>query len=421
MGGFFVLVFLKGNCMQSIQALREHRASLATNLHKMLEDNPGAKWGADQQATYDNSMLEIENIDAEVKRINSVLEIIKDTAVTDGVREVVERHAHDSKRPEHLNAFWKLMRNGDKSLSQEDWGVLRNTMSVGTASQGGYTVPIEVATSVADALKEYGGMRSVAEVFRTATGSDINFPTSDGTSETGELIGENTTATAADPSFGVVTIKTYKFSSKIVAVPFELLQDSSVDIEAFIRGRMVTRLGRITNTKFTVGTGTGEPTGVVTAASSGKVGITGQTTTVIFDDLVDLVHSVDPAYRALGRCRFMLNDASLKVIRKLKDSQGRPIFLPGYDGLAGAMPDTILGYPVTINQDVVAMAANAKSILFGDFSFYKIRDAMDVSMFRFDDSAYIKLGQIGFLAWMRSGGNFVDVGGAVKYYANSAT
>lgn len=264
-------------------------------------------------------------------------------------------------------------------------------------------------------------MRSVAEVFRTATGSDINFPTSDGTSETGELIGENTTATAADPSFGVVTIKTYKFSSKIVAVPFELLQDSSVDIEAFIRGRMVTRLGRITNTKFTVGTGTGEPTGVVTAASSGKVGITGQTTTVIFDDLVDLVHSVDPAYRALGRCRFMLNDASLKVIRKLKDSQGRPIFLPGYDGLAGAMPDTILGYPVTINQDVAAMAANAKSILFGDFSFYKIRDAMDVSMFRFDDSAYIKLGQIGFLAWMRSGGNFVDVGGAVKYYANSAT
>lgn len=407
--------------MQSIQALRERRASLAQNLNKLLEDNPGNKWNADHQATYDQAMAEIENVDAEVKRINAVLEAIKDAAETNAVRNVVERLAHDQKRPEHLNAFWKLMKNGEKLMTPEEWGVLRNTMSVGTAAQGGYTVPTEVATSVADALKAFGGMRSVAEVFRTAAGNDINFPTSDGTSETGELIGENTTATGADPSFGVVTIKTYKFSSKVVAVPFELLQDSSVDMESFIRQRLVTRLGRITNTKFTVGTGTGEPNGIVTAATSGKVGTTGQTTSVIFDDLVDLVHSVDPAYRDLGNCKFMMNDASLKVIRKLKDSQGRPIFLPGYDGLAGPMPDTLLGYPVVINQDIATMAANAKSILFGDFTFYKIRDAMDMQMFRFDDSAYIKLGQIGFLAWMRSGGNFVDVGGGVKYYANSAT
>ena len=366
-------------------------------------------------------MAEIENVDAEVKRINDVLEAIKDNAETDAIRNAVEKKSHDQKRPDHLNAFWKLMKNGEKLMTPEEWGVLRNTMSVGTASQGGYTVPTEVATSVADALKAYGGMRSVAEVFRTASGNDINFPTSDGTSETGELIGENTTATGADPSFGVVTLKTYKFSSKVVAVPFELLQDTSIDMEGFIRSRLATRLGRVTNTYFTTGTGTAQPNGIVTAAGSGKVGTTGQTATVIFEDLVDLVHSVDPAYRALGNCRFMMNDASLKVIRKLKDSQGRPIFLPGYDGLAGPMPDTLLGYPITINQDVATMAANAKSILFGDFSYYKIRDAMDMQMFRFDDSAYIKLGQIGFLAWMRSGGNFVDVGGAVKYYANSAT
>lgn len=407
--------------MQSIQALRERRASLAQNLHKLLEDNPGAKWNADHQAAYDQSMAEIENVDAEVKRINDVLEAIKDAAETNAVRNVVEKKAHDQKRPEHLNAFWKLMKNGEKLMTPEEWGVLRNTMSVGTSAQGGYTVPTEVATSVADALKAYGGMRSVAEVFRTTSGNDINFPTSDGTSETGELIGENTTATGADPSFGVVTLKTYKFSSKVVAVPFELLQDTSIDMEGFIRSRLATRLGRVTNTYFTTGTGTAQPNGIVTAAGSGKVGTTGQTATVIFEDLVDLVHSVDPAYRALGKCRFMMNDASLKVIRKLKDSQGRPIFLPGYDGLAGPMPDTLLGYPITINQDVATMAANAKSILFGDFSYYKIRDAMDMQMFRFDDSAYIKLGQIGFLAWMRSGGNFVDVGGAVKYYANSAT
>lgn len=407
--------------MQSIQALRERRNAIAQSIHKLLDDHQGDKWTADLQEKYEQGMAEIENIAAEAKRVQAVLDLIADNAETDAVRTVVDRAARDQKRPANVDAFWKLMKNGEKLVTPEEWAVLRNTMSVGTAAQGGYTVPTEVATSVADALKAYGGMRAVAEVFRTAQGNDINFPTSDGTTETGELIGENTTATGADPSFGVVTLKTYKFSSKVVACPFELLQDSSIDMEAFIKMRLVTRLGRITNTFFTTGTGTGQPNGIVTAAVAGKVGITGQTVTVIFDDLVDLVHSVDPAYRNLGQCKFMMNDGSLKIVRKLKDTSGRPIFLPGYDGLAGPMADTLLGYPIQINQDIAVMAANAKSILFGDFTFYKIRDAMDVQMFRFDDSAYIKLGQIGFLAWMRSGGNFTDVGGAVKYYANSAT
>ena len=406
--------------MQSIQELRERRSVIAQSLHTMLDDNPGEKWGARQQEEYDKAMREIDAINAESKRIQAVLDKLAEGAETDGMRTAIERRAHDEKKP-HLTAFWKLMRNGDRALTQEDWGAIRNTMSVGTPAQGGYTVPTEVATEVADALKAYGGMRGVAEVFSTASGNDINFPTSDGTSETGELIGENTTATGADPAFGVATIKMYKYSSKVVAVPFELLADSSFDMEGFIRKRLVQRLGRITNTHFTVGTNVGQPNGIVTAASLGKTGATGQTTTVTYADLVDLIHSVDPAYRALGNCRAMLNDGSFKAIRKLVDSQGRPIFLPGYDGLGKAMPDTILGYPVVINQDVAVMAANAKSILFGDFSFYKIRDAMAITMFRFDDSPYIKLGQIGFLAWMRSGGNLVDVGGAVKYYANSAT
>ncbi len=407
--------------MQSIQALRERRAAIAQSIHKLLDDHPGEKWTAALQEKYDQGMAEIEAIAAEASRVQAVLDLIADNADTDAVRTVVDRAARDQKRPANVDAFWKLMKNGEKLVTPEEWAVLRNTMSVGTSAQGGYTVPTEVATSVADALKAYGGMRDVADVFRTAQGNDINFPTSDGTTETGELIGENTTATGADPSFGVVTLKTYKFSSKIVAVPFELLQDTSIDMEGFIRTRLVTRLGRVTNTYFTTGTGISQPNGIVTAASAGKTGTTGQTTTVIFDDLIDLIHSVDPAYRALGRCKFMLNDASLKIIHKLKDTAGRPIFLPGYDGLSGPMADTILGYPIQINQDVATMAANAKSILFGDFAFYKIRDAMDIQMFRFDDSAYIKLGQIGFLAWMRSGGNFTDVGGAVKYYANSAT
>lgn len=406
--------------MQSIQDLRERRTVLAQSVHKLLDDHPGDKWTPQLQDKYDQTMAEIEVIGNEAKRVQAALDLMTETAQVDAIANVAERKAKGAKS-ETVELYSKWLRGGDRALNAEEWGVVRNTMSTTTQSQGGYTVPTEVAKEVADALKAYGGVRSVADVIATSGSNPINFPTSDGTSETGELIAENTTASGADPSFGVVTLTTYKFSSKIVAVPFELLQDAAVDMEAFIRMRLATRLGRVQNTYFTTGTGSSQPNGVVTAAASGKVGLTGQTLSVIFDDLVDLVHSVDTGYRNLGNCRFMMNDSSLKVIRKIKDSSGRPIFIPGWDGLAGPMADTLLGYPVTINQDVAVMAANAKSILFGDFKFYKIREEMGATIFRFDDSAYVKLGQIGFLAWVRAGGNLADVGGCLKYYQNSAS
>ncbi len=404
--------------MNSIQALRERRSALAKNLHEMLEKHPGDKWNADLQAKYDQAMAEIDDIDSEAGRIQAVHERIANEAMRGNVEDAASRMERDKGAKGGLYAKW--LRGGDKALSAEEWAQIRATMSTTTGSEGGYTVQTDVAKSIADALKAYGGMRAVSTVIQTEQGNPINYPTSDGTSESGELIAENTTATSADPTFGTVALTTYKFSSKVVAVPFELLQDAAVDIEAFVNSRLITRIGRTTNTYFTTGTGTSQPRGVVTAASLGKAGTTGQTVTIIYDDIVDLAHSVDPAYRDLGRCRFMMADSSLKIIRKLKDSQNRPIFLPGYD-LNGAMPDTILGYPVQINQDVAVMAASAKSVLFGDFSYYIIRDVLGSTLFRFTDSAYAKLGQIGFLMWARSAGNFTDVGGAVKYYQNSAT
>lgn len=408
----------------SIQAMRERRNTLAQEVRKLLDDNIGDKWTAAIRDQVDAKYKEIEAVDEQISRLQKQLDLEAEQKIVDQVGERSARHApaDDGSPKARAHAiFNKWLRGGETSLSAEDWGFIRNTMSTTTGSEGGFTVQTDVAKSVVDALKAYGGVRNVATVIPMSMGNDINWPNSDGTSETGELIGQNTTATAADAVFGSTTISTYKFSSKIIAVPIELLQDSQVDIEAFVRKRIGTRIGRITNTYFTTGTGTSQPRGVVTASSVGKTGTTGQTTTVIFDDLVDLVHSVDPAYRKDPSCQFMMNDASLKVVRKLKDSQNRPIFLPGYDGLAGPMPDTLLGYGIEINQDVATMAANAKSILFGAFSNYIIRDVMDVTLFRFTDSAYTKLGQVGFLAWARSGGNYVDVGASLKHYANSAT
>lgn len=401
--------------MQSIQALREQHASLASQTRELVEKHNG-EWTGDNQAKYEASLADLDKVKAQIERAEKALELAADSAVENRAHEVKASKMRDAGR----DLFAKWIAGGDKALSAQDWADVRATMSTTTTTEGGYTVPTDVASSINEVLKAYGGVRSVANVFSSSQGNDVNYPTSDGTSEVGEIIGQNTTATAADPTFGVVTLKSYKFSSKIVAVPYELLQDSNADVEGFITRRLGTRLARIENQMFTTGNGSTQPNGVVTAAASGKVGTTGQTTTVIFDDLVDLVHSLDPAYRA-GPVRFMMNDATLKVLRKLKDTAGRPIFMPGYDGLGGAMGDSLLGYGITINQDMAVPAANAKSILFGDFSRYTIRDVMGMTLFRFEDSAYAKLGQVGFLAWMRTGGQLTDAGQPIKFYAHSAT
>lgn len=421
-------VLLAGMGEINIVNLREKRGALASEIRTILENSEksGKAWEVTDQEKYDAKMAEIDAIDAEVKRIQDYLEKVSNDHVDASIQEHFNRNpAADNQSAKSRELFAKWLRGGDKALTAEDWQQIRATLSTGTGSQGGYSVQSDIASTLVDSLKAYGGIRSVATVIVTDAGNPLSFPTSDGTAETGELIAENTTATAADPSFGTVAVNAYKFSSKIVAVPFELLQDSQIDIESFINQRLITRIGRATNTYFTTGTGTAQPGGIVTGATSGKVGTTGQTVTVIFDDLVDLVHAVDPAYRdrmdaSRNDVGFMMNDASLKIIRKLKDSQNRPIFIPGWDGLAGPMGDTLLGYPVVINQDVAVMAANAKSILFGDFSKYIVRDVIGAQLFRFDDSAYVKLGQIGFLMWARCGGNLTDTA-AVKYYQNSAT
>ncbi|MDP2358012.1 MAG: phage major capsid protein [Beijerinckiaceae bacterium] len=405
----------------SIQALREQRAAKAKALNELVTK---ADWSPEKdQPIYDSGMAEIDALDAQIGRINAVNAKIADDALTAQVAERADKIGVDNK-DEGVRLYAKWLRGGDNALNAQEWTKIRNTMSTTTGSEGGFTVATTVANQVLDALKAYGGMRSVAEVIRTAQGNSMLFPTSNGVSEEGELVAQNASAADLDVDFGSVALDVYKYSSKVVAVPIELLMDSSVDVEAFVRQRLVTRLGRITNKHFTIGTGSSQPRGVIVGAAVGvtAANATSQVSAVTYDSLVDLQHSVDPAYREGGRGRWMFNDLTLRQLRKVKDGSSRPIFVPGYEsGPPGAAFDTLLGSPIVINQDVANMAANARSIAFGDFGHYKIRDVLDISMFRFTDSAYTKKGQIGFLAWMRSGGNLVDVGGAVKVFVNAAT
>lgn len=405
---------------KTLQSLRERHAVLAKETRALVE-NHNSEWKPEHQEKYEAAMLELDDIKAQIDRTTLMLEKVSNEATENSVIESIDRNLHNNGNNVGLTLFNKWARGGDRAMTSDDWADIRNTMSTTTPAEGGYTVPTEVAGSVIEALKAFGGVREVATVMSTSSGDPINYPTSDGTAEIGEIIAENASATDLDPTFGIVTLMVQKFSSKVITVPYELLQDSAIDIVAFISSRLGTRLARASNLYFTTGTGVAQPKGVVTAAAAGIVGATGQTTSVIFENLVDLFHSIDPAYRDNPGVAFMMNDACLRVIRKMKDTQNRPIFLPGYNGLADAMPDEILGKKVVINQDMSAMGANVKSILFGDFSKYTIRDAMGMTLFRFDDSAYAKKGQVGFLAWMRMGGTLTDAGSPIKYYQNSAT
>lgn len=410
--------------MSSIQALRDARAAKAKEVKALVEKKD---WNSDvDQPVYDAAMEEIDRIDGQIKRINSVNERIARDALDSQVTEAANRIERDNATPiAKIHAKW--LRHGDSALNAEEWNRLQNiraTMSTGAGAEGGYTVQTEVAQVVIEALKAYGGMRAIADVTQTESGAPIQYPNSDGTTEEGEIIAENATATDLDLSFGFVMQQIYKYSSKVVPVPIELLMDSSIDVEALVNQRLVTRLGRITNKHFTVGDGAGKPKGIMVAAPVGVTATNGtsQVTSVVYSSLVDLQHSVDPAYRERGTCRWMFNDTTLRQIRKIVDGQSRPIFVPGYEtGSPGGAPDRLLGSPIQINQDVAAMAASARSIAYGDFSTYKIRDVLAVTLQRFSDSAYAKKGQIGFLAWLRSGGAYTDVGGAVKVFVNAAS
>lgn len=402
----------------NVQALRERRNHLANEARQLLKDTENKSWTSDHQATYDRLTAEIVALDGQLDRHQRVLDLDAERTF-EGLRAEAGTGEIDPQSDRGIYSTW--LRRGDNGLSAEQLQRLQNTLSTTTPAEGGYTVQTEVARSIVEAMKAYGGMRSVAQVLVTSTGNPLSFPTTDGTSEEGEILAENQPASDEDVSFGTVGLNVFKYSSKIITVPIELLQDSAIDVEALVRSRMVSRLGRITNKHFTVGTGTGQPMGLVTAAGVGKVGATGQTTTVLHDDLADLLESVDEAYLEQGNCRWTFHQQMRRVLRKLKDTSGRPIWTPGYDlGITAGTPDLLLGHEVKINNHMPVPGANAKSIAFGDLSKYTIRDALQISLFRFTDSVYTRKGQVGFLAWARSGGNLIDTS-AIKTYQHAAS
>ncbi|MEY8205408.1 MAG: phage major capsid protein [Bermanella sp.] len=412
--------------MKSIQQLREERKAAAAKMRNLVENHPeDKKWEPEQETQYQNMKSEVEGIDRQISAFEETLKLtddqdqrIKDRAGEQNI-STDEATNHEAQLKACTNAW---LRGGVDNLTNDQRTFMRNEVqrannAMGTqeANNGQALTHKEFVSRLLEAMKAFGGMRAVANVISTATGNAMDMPTTDATSEEGEIVGENAQSNNQDTTFGSVSVGAFKYSSKSIAVPFELLQDSGIDLEAYIIRLMSMRLARVQNKHFTVGDGVGKPTGIIPAAGVGHVGASAST--IEFTELNQLIHSVDPAYREGGNCGFMFNDFTLRDLKDKKDTQGRPIWLPGVE--VGA-PDTIHGYRYTINQAMASFGANAKPVAFGDFNHYTIRDVMNLMMFRMTDSAFTTKGQVGFIGFQRSDGQLLDVGGAVKTLQNAA-
>jgi HK97 family phage major capsid protein len=306
---------------------------------------------------------------------------------------------------------FKLPRVAPRSLRAEDLKAWEERAALGTTSGsvGGYTVPDEAMRALEVSMLAFGGMRQVATIIRTDSGADLPIPTSDDTSNKGAILSENSPASEQGITFGQLVLNAFKYTSKYVLVSVEFLQDSSLNVAEFIGRALGERIGRITNDHFTTGDNSSKPNGIVTASSLG-VTATSLTATTTFSFMMDLVHSIDPAYRT--NARFMMSDAALKMVRKILipqysgDTAGAPLWQPGM--VAGA-PDTIFGYPYTINQSMTAPSTGVKSIIFGDLSKYLIRDVRDITLLRLDER-FAEYHQVAFLAFSRHDGDLLDAG-----------
>ncbi len=288
-------------------------------------------------------------------------------------------------------------------------GIRNANQSVGTDTEGGFLVETGFSNALERSMLAFGGPRQVATVWRTEKGNDIEYPTLDDTSNSGRLLTESSAITTTDVVFGQKLFKAYKYTSDAVKVSSELLEDSAFNLAEITFSLLGERLARITATDFTTGNDSSKPEGLVNGSTVGVT--TASATAIAADELFDHVHKLDPSYRALPSVGWMMHDNILLVVRKLKDGDGNYIW---QTGLIAGEPDRLLTFPITINQDMQSSVASAtKTMLFGAFEKYVIRDVANVRLFRLDE-LYRANDQTGFIIFSRHDGRYLNTA-AVKH------
>lgn len=387
-------------------------------------DENGLIRGEDEEA-WTRANADIEKIGTQIAEEERALNLDKvDRSRLNPPSEQEEERDEATGDERYAAAFDTFVRFGSTELDAEQRKVLRGgfvsgqelrAQGVGTLTAGGYLAPKTWRDRIIEAADTIANVAAVADLLTTTSGEAMAWVTEDDTANEGAILAENTQVTEQDMAWGTSELGAYMYTSKLVRVSLQLLQDNDYNAEARLGAALGRRIGRAQNRHFTVGTGTSQPQGIVTAAVAGKTGATGQTTTVTYDDLIDLELSVLETYRTNGR--FMFSDATLGSLRKVKDTTGQYLWQPGLQ--AGA-PSLLNGHPYTINNYMPTPAAGAKSILFGDFrEGFVVRRVRDVQLLRLAER-YADFLQVGFLAFNRADSKQQNAQ-AYKAYVHSAT
>ena len=301
--------------------------------------------------------------------------------------------------------FWNVMR------SKAPMPEVTNALQIGDDSEGGYLVPDEYERTLVEALEEENIFRQMAKVIKTSSG-DRKIPVV-AAKGTASWIDEEGAFPESDDSFGQVSIGAYKLGT-MIKVSEELLNDSVFDLQSYISREFARRIGAREEEAFFTGDGKGKPLGVLAATGGAGTGVTASSATAVTaDELMDLYYSLKSPYRK--KSVWVLNDSTIKSIRKLKDNNGQYLWQPS---LVAGTPDTILGRPVKTSAYMPAMAAGAKTIAFGDFGYYWIADRQGRSFKRLNE-LFAATGQVGFLASQRVDGKLI-LAEAVKVLVQKA-
>ena len=386
--------------MKKILELREKRAK-AWEVAKSFLDSKRGEDGllsAEDTAAYEKMEQEVVDLGKEIERLERQAAI--DAELNKPVSEPITNKPNNNPDGEekkgratdrYKKTFWNAMR-------RKNFYDVENALQVGTDSEGGYLVPDEFEHTLVEALEEENFFRSIATVIRTSSG-DRKIPVV-ATKGTASWIDEEGAYPESDDSFGQVSIGAYKVAT-MLKVSDELLNDSVFDLEAYISKEFGRRIGAKEEEAFFTGDGKGKPTGIFHAAGGASEGVTTAAANITFDDVMDLFYAVKSPYRK--KAVWVLNDTTVKALRKLKDNNGNYIWQPS---VQAGQPDMILNRPYHTSAYVPEAAAGAKVMAFGDFSYYWIADRQGRSFKRLNE-LFAANGQVGFLASQRVDGKLI--------------
>lgn len=384
--------------MNEILKLREQRAKVWNDAKTFLESKRSADGRVSQEdiETYEKMEQEVVSLGKEIDRLERQrsmdAEFLKATSDPQRAMPHMSKAGKSGRASdEYAQGFWDVMRRKHAPIS--------NALQIGTDSEGGYLAPDEFETKLIEALEEENIFRQLAHVIQTSSG-DRKIPVVSGQG-TASWIDEEAAFPESDPAFGLVSIGAYKLAT-MLKVSDELLNDSVFDLEGYIAKEFGRRIGAKEEEAFLIGDGTGKPTGIFHATSGGTIGVTSASATAITaDELIDLFYALRAPYRK--NASFIMNDSTVKAIRKLKDNTGQYLWQPS---LTAGTPDTILNRPVITSSFAPILEAGKLPVAFGDFSYYWIADRQGRSFQRLNE-LFAATGQVGFKATQRVDGKLI--------------